>query len=132
MIYLDTGILVSAITLRDGKQSECQALLSRSDAVTSTHALAETFATLTGRYGVRNDIAAEAVLSIVDAIRVETIALKDYRAVLQTSRARGVQGGMVYDALHSQVASRLEVEKLYTFNVSHFEHVAPNLSIATP
>ena len=132
MIYLDTGILVSALTLRDDKQAECQALLSRADAATSTHALAETFATLTGRYQVRNDIAAEAVLSVADSVRVETITAKDYRAVLASARPRGIQGGMVYDAIHAQVAKRLEVEKLYTFNVSHFEHVASDLSIAAP
>lgn len=132
MIYLDTGILVSALTLRDSKQVDCQALVSHTDAVTSTHTLAETFATLTGRYQVRNDLATEAILSVVDLMRVEPIELSDYRWVMENARRMSIQGAMIYDALHSRVARRLKVEKIYTFNVSHFEHVASDLSIATP
>lgn len=132
MIYLDTGILVSALTFRDAKQADCQALVSRDDAVTSTHTLAETFATLTGRYQVRNDLATEAILSAADLMHVEPLSVEDYRWVLENTRRMGVLGGMVYDALHARIARRLQVEKVYTFNVSHFEHVANDLSIAAP
>jgi predicted nucleic acid-binding protein len=69
MIYLDTGVLVSALFLRDEKQAECQALIT-SDAATSTHALAETFATLTGQYRLKNDIVSASVLSAAAALRV--------------------------------------------------------------
>ena len=51
MNYLDTGILISALYLRDSNQKRCAALLD--EGVTSTHALAETFAAFTGQYRVK-------------------------------------------------------------------------------
>ena len=131
MNYLDTGVLVSALFLRDEQQAVCQSLLKPENA-TSTHALAETFATLTGQYRVRNDVVSEAVLSAAQMLRVETITLEDYEAVLAESRARGVQGGMIYDALHAQVARRLKVRTLYTFNITNFQHVASGLNVRRP
>jgi predicted nucleic acid-binding protein len=41
-------------------------------------------------------------------------------------------GGLVYDAIHANVARRLNVERLYTFNISNFEHVAPDLQVVAP
>ena len=131
MNYLDTGVLVSALFLRDEQQAVCQSLLKAENA-TSTHALAETFATLTGQYRVRNDVVSEAVLSAAQMLRVETITVEDYEAVLAESRARGVQGGMIYDALHAQVARRLKVRTLYTFNITNFKHVASDLNVRRP
>ena len=131
MIYLDTGVLVSALFLRDEKQAKCQALIT-ADAVTSTHALAETFATLTGQYRVKNDVVTEAVLSLAAALRVETITRADHLNALRSAAERGVMGGIIYDALHAEVARRLSVERLYTFNVSNFQHVARDLHIVMP
>jgi predicted nucleic acid-binding protein len=132
MIYLDSGVIVSALFLRDDKQAACQALCERTDAVTSTHALAEAFATLSGQYRIGNEIVSEAVLSVAAKVRIEPIILDDYEIVLRDARQRGVQGGLIYDALHAQVARRLNVERLFTFNVTNLEHVASDLDITKP
>jgi predicted nucleic acid-binding protein len=131
MIYLDTGVLVSALFLRDEKQAECQALITR-EAVTSTHALGETFATLTGQYRLKNDIVSESGLSAAAALRVEPITRADYLSAIRTARERGIMGGIIYDALHAEVARRLAVERIYTFNVSNFKHVAGDLRVLAP
>ena len=130
MNYLDTGILISAIYLRDANQERCSALLK--EGITSTHALAEAFAALTGQYRVKNEIVSEAVLSLRGQLRIEPIFANDYFAVLGEVKGRGVMGGLVYDAIHASVARRLKVERLYTFNVSNFEHVAPDLKVLAP
>lgn len=130
MNYLDTGILISAIYLRDSNQQKCSALLE--EGITSTHALAEAFAALTGQYRVKNDIVSEAVLSLRNQLRIEPILPEDYFGVLRAAKARGIMGGLVYDAIHASVARRLSVERLYTFNVSNFEHVAPDLKVCAP
>jgi predicted nucleic acid-binding protein len=130
MNYLDTGVLISAIYLRDSKQEKCSSLLE--DGVTSTHALAEAFAALTGQYRVKSEIVSEALLSLRDQLRIETIPPEDYFSIIAEAKARGVMGGLVYDAIHATVARRLKVDRLYTFNVSNFEHVAPDLKILAP
>ncbi|MDB6036695.1 MAG: hypothetical protein JWM99_536 [Verrucomicrobiales bacterium] len=68
MNYLDTGILISAIYLRDSNQEKCSVLLK--EGVTSTHALAEVFAALTGQYRVKNDIVSEALPKTGEGIEV--------------------------------------------------------------
>src|SRR5688572_21221909 len=99
MNYLDTGILISAIYLRDSNQEKCSALLA--EGITSTHAFAEAFAALTGQYRVKNDIVSEAVLSLRDQLRIEPIRAEDYFTVLAEAKTRGVMGGLVYDAIHA-------------------------------
>lgn len=131
MNYLDTGVIISALFLRDDRQADCQTLLTPEN-VTSSHALAEAFATLTGQYRIKNDLVAEAVLSAARSLRVETFTTADYEAVIGSARARGIQGGMIYDALHAQIARRLKVGKFFTFNVSNFEHVAADLDVRRP
>lgn len=131
MIYLDTGIFISALFARDDRQEDCQKLLTF-DAVTSTHALAETFAALTGQYRIKNNLVSEAVRSAARLVRVEPLSVEDYEAVIATAHARGIQGGAIYDALHAQVARRLKVDRLLTFNVSNFRHVASDLKVSRP
>jgi predicted nucleic acid-binding protein len=127
---LDTGILISAIYLRDSHHEKCSALLEKG--ITSTHALAEAFAALTGQYRVKNDVVSEAVLSLRNLLRIVPILPEDYFNVLGVAKARGIMGGLVYDAIHASVARRLKAEHLYTFNVSNFEHVAPDLKVSAP
>jgi predicted nucleic acid-binding protein len=131
MIYLDTGIIVSALYLRDDFHEPCRRLV-RPENVTSTHALAEAFSTLNGQYRVANDMASEAILSAAEVLQVAPILKDDYVAVLKTARARSVQGGGVYDALHAQVARRLKVKKLLTINLNHFQHCGYGLDVAMP
>ena len=52
--------------------------------------------------------------------------------VLSEARSRGIIGGLIYDALHAETARRLQAEKIFTYNVSNFEHVAPDLVILEP
>lgn len=132
MIFLDSGVIVSALYRRDNDHAACLALIEDGDAFTSAHTLAETFCTLTGQYRVKNDLAAEAVLSVRSRMHVEPLLVDDYASVLGSVREHGVMGGLVYDALHAQVARRLKAEHIYTLNVSNFEHVAGNLGVRHP
>ncbi len=131
MIYLDTGIIISALFARDDRQADCQALLTK-DAVTSTHALAEAFAALSGQYRIKNDLVSEAIRSAAALVRVEAISRDDYLSVIEHARERGIQGGVIYDALHAQVARRLKADRILTFNLSNFEHVAPDMDVRKP
>jgi predicted nucleic acid-binding protein len=133
MTFLDTGILVGALLKAHPEHAVCLSAFSQSSRpFTNSHALAETFATLTGFYKVPVDAATELTLSLKQALRVEPLALADYETALREARARGVMGGAIYDSLHATFARRKKATSIVTRNPSHFQHVAPDIEILTP
>lgn len=133
MTFLDTGILVGAVLERHPEHAQCVAAFEQfSDRFTDAHALAETFATLTGFYKVPVDIAAELTLGLRDNLRIEALPMRDYETAIRGARGRGVMGGGIYDFLHATFARRKGAERIVTRNPSHFAHVAPEVEILTP
>lgn len=133
MTFLDTGILVGALLEKHPEHSACREALEESDApFTNAHALAETFATLTGFYKVPVAVAAELTLALKSSLLVEGLRLADYETSIAEARSRGVMGGGIYDSLHATFARRKGAKRIVTRNPSHFAHVAPDLEILTP
>ncbi|MSU57797.1 MAG: PIN domain-containing protein [Pedosphaera sp.] len=133
MTFVDTGILVGALLEGHPEHEACVSALQDSDApLTDAHALAETFATLTGFYKVPTEQAAELTLSLKQSLAVEPLPLADYEKAITEARARGVMGGGIYDSLHATFARRKGVKRIITRNPSHFAHAAPDLEILTP
>ena len=133
MTFLDTGILVGALLESHPEHAVCVAAVEESDRpFTDAHALAETFATLTGFYKVPNGVATELVLSLQASLLVEPLALADYEIALREARSRGVMGGGIYDSLHATFARRKQAAQIVTRNPAHFQHVAPDIEILTP
>lgn len=98
MTFLDTGILVGAILQSHPKHAACREGFNASlGPFTNAHALAETFATLTGFYKVPTDAATELTLGLRDSLSVQALALADYEAAIREARIRGVMGGGIYD-----------------------------------
>lgn len=131
MIYLDTGVLVRGLLQSHPMHADCFRLID-DDAVSSCHTLAEVFNTLTGHFKIPNEDATKMVGSLPEMMRFEPISQDDYLTVIREARKRGIQGGIIYDAIHAEVARRLNVERVVTYNVTHFRHVAPDLEITTP
>ena len=133
MTFLDTGILVGAVLAQHPEHDACLEALEESKApFTDAHALAETFATLTGFYKVPVDAATELTLGLKSILTVEPLSLADYERAIGEARQRGVMGGGIYDSLHATFARRQGAERIITRNPSHFAHVAPDLEILTP
>ncbi len=133
MTFLDTGILVASVLAAHDEHKACLAAVEESDRpFTNAHALAESFATLTGFYKVPTDAATELTLGLVDFVTVEALALADYRTAIREARRRGVMGGGIYDSLHATFARRKGAKQIVTRNPSHFAHVAPDVEILTP
>jgi predicted nucleic acid-binding protein len=133
MTFLDTGIMVGALLQSHPEHVAC--LVALEDSVrpfTNAHAIAETFATLTGFYKVPTDAATELTLSLRDSVVVEALALADYETAIREARSRGVMGGGIYDSLHATFARRKQAVQIVTRNPSHFQHVAPDIEILTP
>jgi predicted nucleic acid-binding protein len=133
MTFLDTGILVGAVLARHEQHAACRAALEELERpFTNAHALAESFATLTGFYKIPVEAAAELLLGLAETIAVEALSLADYQKAIREARQRGVMGGGIYDSLHATFARRKKAARIVTRNPSHFVHVAPDVQILTP
>jgi len=108
-----------------------QALAGSTDGFTSTHAIAETFATLTsGRLEVQLTPAEAAQVidaNIIQRLQVVGLGLSDYRQAMRTSQMVGARGGAIFDMLHLQAARRGSAKRILTINVRHFQVFAPDL-----
>lgn len=133
MTFLDTGIMVGAVLKSHPEHEACVAAVE--DSVlpfTNAHALAETFATLTGFYKVPTEAATELTLSLQDSVAVEALALADYETAIREARIRGVMDGGIYDSLHATFARRKRADQIVTRNPSIFQLAAPDIEILTP
>ena len=130
-IFLDASVLVEACLTASPKFAKADRLVSRKDAVTSAHALAETYATLSGdpRLRISPSDAALLVDDLATALSLLPFAITDYRALISAAPSNGIRGGAIYDALHAQSARLAGCQEIHTLNVSHFRHVAADLTI---
>src|SRR3984885_8471739 len=123
MTFLDTGIMVGAVLKSHSEHVAC--LVALEDSVrpfTNAHAMAETFATLTGFYKVPTDAATELTLSLRASVVVEALVLADYETAIREARSRGVMGGGIYDSLHATFARRKKPAQIVRRNPPHFQH----------
>jgi len=133
MTFLDTSTLVGALLEKHPQQAAClRALQEAANPVSDAHALAETFATLTGFYKVPAEAAAELTLGLRAVVRVEALSLADYATAISEARQRGIMGGGIYDSLHATFARRQGATRVVTRNPGHFAHAAPELEIIVP
>jgi predicted nucleic acid-binding protein len=133
MTFLDTGILVGAVLENHPEHKRCLAAFAQyRNCFSDAHALAETFATLTGFYKVPTEIATELTLDLRQRLMIQVFTLSDYETAIAEAERRGVMGGGIYDSLHATFARRKKVQRIVTGNPSHFAHVAPGIEILTP
>jgi predicted nucleic acid-binding protein len=110
---------------------------SRKDSYCSAHTLAEIYSSLTRMPGHFRTTPDEALLLLQDLReRFAVIALdeKDYWATLEQCRELGIEGGTVYDALIARCAVKAQADVLYTWNLSHFNRLGPEVArrVRTP
>ncbi len=129
-VFLDASVLVEACLLHSAKFAEADALIKKPN-VTSAHALAEAYATLSGdkRLGIRPHDAALMVEECAAKLNVSELDAAALRKLLVGAPGQGITGGLFYDALHAEVARKMRCGVIRTLNVSHFRHVAPDLEI---
>ena len=129
-IFLDASVLVEACLLHSAKFAEADALIARAN-VTSSHALAEAYATLSGdkRLGIRTQDAALMVEECAAKLTVGELDAAALRKLMASAPDRGITGGLFYDAIHAQVARKMHCAVIRTLNASHFRHVAPDLEV---
>jgi predicted nucleic acid-binding protein len=133
MTFLDTSTLAGALLEGHPDHTACARALGQAKSpITNAHALAETFATLTGFYKVPVDAATELVLGLNAIVEIEPLSLGDYDTAISEARQRGIMGGGIYDSLHATFARRKKATRVITRNPSHFAHAAPELEVVVP
>jgi hypothetical protein len=58
-------------------------------------------------------------------VSVQTLPARLYERAVDRVAARGMASGAVYDALHVECAEAAGCQRLYTYNLSHFERLGP-------
>lgn len=129
-VFLDASVLVEACLLHSGKYKVADSLLT-AGATTSGHAIAETYATLSGdrRLRIVPRDAAQMVADCASMLKVGNLASTELMALIEGAPRQGIRGGSFYDAIHAEVARRMGCKRIYTLNPSHFRHVAPDMEI---
>jgi len=109
----------------------------RKQAACAAHSLAEVYSTLT-RLPLKPRISAEQAMLFLETMRERftLIALddKEYFAAIEQAAEAGVTGGTVYDALIAKCALKAAAETIYTWNVSDFHRLGPEVAkrVRTP
>lgn len=134
--YFDTSVLVAVAVAHHphhvaGLAAYRQVMSGRHSGVVSAHGLAETFSTLT-RLPLSPTIhPTEAYRYITETVvaHCEVVSLQeeDYLAMLESAAKAGVRGGILYDALQLRCAEKARCDRIYTFNLTDFVRLAPQL-----
>ena len=135
---IDTSVIIGALDGADPDHAACRALVLSSRCVVWSHALTETFSTLTGgRLGLRlapTDAATLLREQLTPRLRVVTLSEKELLRAYDESMHRGVRGGAIYDYLHLVAARAAGAQRFCTLDVSDFRsfHRAGDPQIAHP
>jgi len=121
---LDSSVLVAALCPDERRHDESKAVLLSGQHVIYSHALLETFSTLTGKIKASADAASE-LLNKTIRPRVEIIHLTDFEILeaLAAAQKLGVRGGGVYDYMHFVAAGKAGVDAIITLNTGDFIHL---------
>jgi predicted nucleic acid-binding protein len=129
-----TSVLVPALWTGHPDHPTCvgwlaAAVASRIEMVIAAHSLAETFSVAT-RLPTRQRVAPidawqTIQCSLLPYAQLIDVPVAIYRTVLADLAARGLGGGVIYDALIAAAADIAGVDLLVTRNVKHFEFVWP-------
>lgn len=130
----DTSVLVPAVVQAHSMHARAlpwlmQARSKDLQLVLSCHSLAELYASLT-RLPVSPRITPDRASKIIHdivaaAIDIVPLSPEDYTSTIQRVSGMGLSGGIIYDALIACAAEKAGVERLVTFNASHFRQVWP-------
>ncbi len=138
MRFFDSNVLVAGAFEDHDRFEDAQAILEsarkKGDGATSAHALAETYAVLTGQSRNRfpPDAASRYVDDVSSYLKVVALSGAEMVALLRNLGALGVAGGRVYDAIHARAAAKSGASRFVTWNRKDFAGLEPGLAIEAP
>lgn len=138
--FFDTSVFVAAFWKGHANHEASLNLIasaSKRKSACALHTLAEVYATMTA-LPVKQKIPSDQALRFVEEVRdrCAIIALNEdeYYATIQECAAGHFTSGKIYDALLLRCALKSKAQCIYTWNIKHFQSLAPELldRIRTP
>ncbi len=138
--FFDSSVLVAAF-LGDhphhAASAKAFAGASKKKSSCGAHTLAELYSTLTS-LPLKPMIAPEQAMLFLQDVRsrLSLIVLDavEYFATIERTAEKRILGGRIYDALLLQCALKAKADTIYTWNLKHFQQLAPDIAgkIKTP
>jgi predicted nucleic acid-binding protein len=138
--FFDTSVLVAAFWggHRDHPASiKLLGAANKRQSACSLHTVAEVYASMTA-LPIRPMLPPEQVMLFVQEVRdrltLVSLDESEYLETIQQAAAAGFTSGRVYDALLLRGAAKVKAQTIYTWNLKHFQAIAPGLAarIRTP
>jgi predicted nucleic acid-binding protein len=132
-VFLDTSVLIASVLEKHPSHTRAFAVLERvqsgrDEGFVSAHSLAEMYSTLTRLPVPFRHSPEQALLSIEENVlrhfKISALTEHDYIALVREAAFAGIQGGTVYDAVLLKSAGKMELDRIYTLNLRHFETIA--------
>lgn len=139
MWFLDSNVLIAGAYEDHDRFEIASDILDAAKAgqlaMTSAHALAETYAILTSlprpsRFSP--DEASRYIGDVVVYLKISALGAKDMAQLLTGLAGSGVAGGRVYDAVHARTAVKAGADTIVTWNEKHFIGLEPDIKVKTP
>ncbi|HEY3856912.1 MAG TPA: PIN domain-containing protein [Verrucomicrobiae bacterium] len=133
-VFCDTNVLVATCVASHPHHNAARPVLERIKAgadkgFAASHTLAESYAVLTrlpGASQVPPGVAWQLISeNIIKNFTSISLSPTEYSKTLEAAAHLNVQGGRIYDALLFAAAIKSGAQRIYTFNVAHFQSVAP-------
>lgn len=123
--FLDTSVVIASLDGDEPRHAACDRLLAAGGHLLYAHALAETFAILTGARHARRlrpGLAAQLIEeSVLPFVRLVHLSGKETMAAIADAERRGARGGAVYDLLHLMAARKAAAQVIYTLDARDFQ-----------
>ena len=132
-VFCDSNVLVAAFVANHPHHHSARPVVERvragsDEGFVALHSLAEMYAVLTRLPRIHHvppglawQLINENVLKNFSLI---ALTPKEYAAFLEPAAFLGVEGGKIYDALLLAAAAKSCAQRIYTFNVRHFQDLA--------
>jgi predicted nucleic acid-binding protein len=132
--FFDTSVLIAAFWgghIHHPPSVKRFGTAQKKHSACGVHSLAEVYAVMTA-LPVKPLIPPEQGLLFVEEVRARltpiSLTEEEYFATIQNAAARGFTGGRIYDALLLACASKSKAQSIYTWNIKHYQALAPDLS----
>jgi predicted nucleic acid-binding protein len=131
-VFCDTNVVVAAFRLEHPHHNAARPVLERiqngkDEGFIAAHSLAEIYSVLTRMPSPAPPLVVWQMLStnVIKSFNVITLTATEYAETLETAALEGIDGGKTYDALLLKAAEKSGATRILTFNVAHFQALAP-------
>jgi predicted nucleic acid-binding protein len=137
--FFDTSVLVAVVLAQHVHHTRSLSAYvnAQNSACCAAHSLAELYATLTRLPGNHRVLCEQALLlvgEIRNNLKIIPLDAIDYYAAIASAAKEGITGGTTYDVLLARCALKSKATVLFTWNVSHFRRLGPDVArlVRTP